>query len=235
MGKESIVTINDHQYRYEYVDGKTVYRGPVGDAPEISELTFLAHMKKRIMYEDILEYDQEHGTSFIREMEMTVEIGAKPIEMGGKRYQNLPLVQQFFKDLKLYGLGEAIAYVEGYEIDGEYEEGTTKKLREIQKRFMESRYFEMKPSLTWAERTWKCSNCGGRTPMEYERCVNCGRPRPCRRLLCPRAGRAGTHQCRTPEGQPLRSIGGLAVGPADASAATLNAMPARHAAPMQSP
>jgi len=42
--KESIVVISGHRYRYEYVDGATVYRGPVGDAPELSEQEFLAAM-----------------------------------------------------------------------------------------------------------------------------------------------------------------------------------------------
>jgi hypothetical protein len=31
-----------HKYRYDYDDGKMVYRGPVGEAPQISEAEFLA-------------------------------------------------------------------------------------------------------------------------------------------------------------------------------------------------
>jgi len=47
MGKESIVEIppgSGNQYRYEYDEGtgKTMYRGPVGDAPTISEADFMA-------------------------------------------------------------------------------------------------------------------------------------------------------------------------------------------------
>jgi len=45
MGKESQVEINGHLYRYEYVDGETVYRGPVGDAPELSEQAFEEFMR----------------------------------------------------------------------------------------------------------------------------------------------------------------------------------------------
>jgi len=43
MGSETIVVIGGHQYRYEYdeISGKTLYRGPVGDAPELSEAEFL--------------------------------------------------------------------------------------------------------------------------------------------------------------------------------------------------
>jgi len=47
MGKESVVEIPDGSgrfYRYEYDEstGKTLYKGPVGDAPQMSEEEFLA-------------------------------------------------------------------------------------------------------------------------------------------------------------------------------------------------
>lgn len=44
MGKVSEVEIPDGSgrfYRYEYVDGATLYRGPVGDAPALTEAEFL--------------------------------------------------------------------------------------------------------------------------------------------------------------------------------------------------
>ena len=47
MGKESVVEIppgSGNHYRYEYVDGATVYKGPVGDGPALSEEEFLAAM-----------------------------------------------------------------------------------------------------------------------------------------------------------------------------------------------
>jgi hypothetical protein len=52
MGKESIVEIpenSDNLYRYEYDEGtgKTRYRGPVGDAPELGETEFLAAIEQR--------------------------------------------------------------------------------------------------------------------------------------------------------------------------------------------
>ncbi len=47
MGKESQVEINGHLYRYEYVDGATLYRGPVGDAPALGEEEFFAAMAER--------------------------------------------------------------------------------------------------------------------------------------------------------------------------------------------
>lgn len=43
MGKESRVEIPDgsgNYYRYEYIEGDTLYRGPVGDAPALSEGEF---------------------------------------------------------------------------------------------------------------------------------------------------------------------------------------------------
>jgi len=44
---ESVVTINGHLYRYEYEEatGKTLYRGPVGEAPAISEEEFLEYLR----------------------------------------------------------------------------------------------------------------------------------------------------------------------------------------------
>jgi hypothetical protein len=44
MGRESIVEIGGHKYRYEYEpeSRKTVYKGPVGDAPELTEEQFFA-------------------------------------------------------------------------------------------------------------------------------------------------------------------------------------------------
>lgn len=44
MSKEHIVEIpkgSDNRYKYEYKDGATVYRGPVGSAPTLSEEEFL--------------------------------------------------------------------------------------------------------------------------------------------------------------------------------------------------
>lgn len=51
MGKESMVEIppdSENHYRYEYVDGKTLYRGPVGDSPELSEEEFLVAVHRGI-------------------------------------------------------------------------------------------------------------------------------------------------------------------------------------------
>jgi len=44
MPQESIVEIpsgSGNKYRYRYEDGRTIYRGPVGDAPELDEEKFL--------------------------------------------------------------------------------------------------------------------------------------------------------------------------------------------------
>jgi len=48
MPKDSIVEIpsgSGNKYRYEYSEGQTLYRGPVGSAPEIGEAEFMAAMK----------------------------------------------------------------------------------------------------------------------------------------------------------------------------------------------
>jgi hypothetical protein len=41
MGKICEVEIGGHLYRYEYKDGKTIYLGPVGQSPALSEADFL--------------------------------------------------------------------------------------------------------------------------------------------------------------------------------------------------
>ena len=58
MGKESIVQIGNHQYRYEYdpATQSMKYRGPVGSAPKISESEFLMLIASTTM--DTLE---QHG------------------------------------------------------------------------------------------------------------------------------------------------------------------------------
>lgn len=38
------VEIKGHRYRYEYENGQTIYRGPIGDGPELSEVEFMAAM-----------------------------------------------------------------------------------------------------------------------------------------------------------------------------------------------
>jgi hypothetical protein len=51
MTKESIVEIppgSGNQYRYAYEDGKTVYLGPVGDAPTLVEENFLRELEDLI-------------------------------------------------------------------------------------------------------------------------------------------------------------------------------------------
>jgi len=49
---ESIVEINGHLYRYDYVGGKTVYKGPVGNGPELSEQEFLLIVKAQFKGQD---------------------------------------------------------------------------------------------------------------------------------------------------------------------------------------
>ena len=69
-------------------------------------------------------YKEIEGTTWMRLLEMTVESRTTKIN-------DLQLVGQFFRDIKVFGLREAIIYVEGYEEDGDYEVGTAAKLKEI--------------------------------------------------------------------------------------------------------
>jgi hypothetical protein len=42
---ESVVSINGHLYRYEYREGRTIYLGPVGEAPALSEQDFVEFLR----------------------------------------------------------------------------------------------------------------------------------------------------------------------------------------------
>lgn len=56
---------------------------------------------KRILYTQLLDFDFNNGTSLIRELEMTVD---QEITTPG-------YVPQFWRDVELYGVDEAILYV----------------------------------------------------------------------------------------------------------------------------
>jgi len=66
MGKETVVDISGHQYRYEYDEAtkNTRYLGPVGSAPELSEEEFLVVTSKRFNMSDF----QERVTTLEREV-----------------------------------------------------------------------------------------------------------------------------------------------------------------------
>jgi len=52
MPKDSIVEIpagSGNKYRYEYSDGATIYRGPVGSAPDLAEEEFLREMEEKTL------------------------------------------------------------------------------------------------------------------------------------------------------------------------------------------
>jgi hypothetical protein len=83
MGKESQVEIpqgSGNFYRYEYDQGNTLYRGPVGSAPQISEGEFLAELETVERIEIIKDsdlppnwysssYPDKQYISYIKEME----------------------------------------------------------------------------------------------------------------------------------------------------------------------
>jgi GNAT superfamily N-acetyltransferase len=85
--KESVVDINGHQYRYRYdpASGKTIYVGPVGSAPAISEEDFTAVMSSiqfvPAQKKEIEELQKKHGG------ELYVPGGSSPffIEEAGQK------------------------------------------------------------------------------------------------------------------------------------------------------
>lgn len=85
-------------------------------------------MPKRIYLKDIYRLDDELDTAFIRELEMVLEYYA--VEPG--------VVLQFFEDLRIYGLDEAIAYVQSYVDEGYYRPEVMDRIRDIQRRIKEA-------------------------------------------------------------------------------------------------
>ena len=76
-----------------------------------------------------LTYAEMEGTSWLRLLEMNVERRTTTLN-------NVPLVMQFFRDLKVYGLNETIEFVRGYERDGYFEKGTTEELEKIREQII---------------------------------------------------------------------------------------------------
>ena len=77
--------------------------------------------RKRIHLGDIRALDRKKNFSNLRWLEMTIEQDA--LSQG--------VVLQFFRDLHLYGLNEAMAYVRSYAKKGEYREEIIPKIEEI--------------------------------------------------------------------------------------------------------
>lgn len=59
--------------------------------------------KKRLYFHEIRQFDLDHDESYIRSLEMTVD---------GLCGCGHPQVGQFFKDVMVYGLQEAVLYLE---------------------------------------------------------------------------------------------------------------------------
>ena len=129
MPPGSVVEIKGSKYRYSYdpETQQTVYQGPLGEAPALSEQDFIDFMRKRmkIYMQNIVELDAGSKKGYIRRLEVELEGSLRnPVE--DKEY-----VQQFFSDLSLHGLDEAIDYVRGHELDGVYYFGTVERIEEI--------------------------------------------------------------------------------------------------------
>ncbi|MBT7185740.1 MAG: hypothetical protein HN831_05370 [Waddliaceae bacterium] len=77
--------------------------------------------RKKITLTTIEELDRKIHASNTRWLEMTIEHYA--LSQG--------VVLQFFRDLHLYGLNEAMAYVRSYAKKGEYREEIIPKIEEI--------------------------------------------------------------------------------------------------------
>lgn len=64
--------------------------------------------KERLFLREMQEYDLKNGESEVRALEMILDSGAKDPDV----------VAQFFTDCRVYGLGEAFVYLQGYAKDG---------------------------------------------------------------------------------------------------------------------
>ena len=82
---------------------------------------------KRLYAGIAMQEDAKEGTSYIRELEMTIDIG----EIGSG------ICRQFFKDFAIYGLREALIYLEQYEENQFVQKGTHAKAEEIAKKIHE--------------------------------------------------------------------------------------------------
>lgn len=105
MGKESVVDISGHRYRYEYDEAsqKTHYLGPVGDAPAMSEEEFLAMTKdvkdaQKVLLNKFIEYGlaciHEFSTDFHKDskqlhQEALALASALSVEFSGKQVERL--------------------------------------------------------------------------------------------------------------------------------------------------
>lgn len=78
-----------------------------------------------------ITYKELEGTSWLRLLEMKVESNTS-------KSNDVALTMQFFTDLRIYGLDEAIAYVEGYERDGYFQVGITDELKKIREQIIEN-------------------------------------------------------------------------------------------------
>ena len=80
----------------------------------------------RLYLDAVQNIELENETSYVREMEMTLDMGETPRQSG--------IVMQFFRDFSIYGVDEAILYAKKYERDGKYEKGTIAKVEKIRKK-----------------------------------------------------------------------------------------------------
>ena len=66
MGKESVVEIphgSGNRYRYEYSAGSTIYKGPVGSAPDLGEAEFLDAIEAKKTDEEIVFADPKEDNT----------------------------------------------------------------------------------------------------------------------------------------------------------------------------
>ena len=76
--------------------------------------------RSKIKLDDLQKEDMDNETSLVREIEMELEIAVN---------HNQALIMQFFTDFQLYGLHEAIMYLEGYENQGMAPQGAAEKIK----------------------------------------------------------------------------------------------------------
>jgi len=150
MSKDSVVEIPEGSgnfYRYEYVDGQTVYRGPVGDAPQMGEEEFLRNVVLVTGPLEGTELDDTHLVNLIEsnigDREPTLNLLSREFGVPGP---DLPRIRDRLKvRRRLAGdvirLSRGIGYEwELYGIDDKLiDKGTTRTWQDAKERIREAR------------------------------------------------------------------------------------------------
>lgn len=101
--KENVVEIKGHKYRYGYKDGDTIYMGPVGDGPSLSEEEFTKAMMASPLTEDQWENLVKRALTSknkIFDLELEEEEQKDKLnEVGRKLKQEEDLMREFEREI----------------------------------------------------------------------------------------------------------------------------------------